>query len=203
MRPIGRIIGIATSVRATKATVLGAKRARPPAVGCRGAPQIGLKAATQRHHQLFLASLDNLRFRWLLLILIGGAIVPAFALLLVVPPLVRQVVPGDLAIYLKAAAEVHSGVDPYSSWLADHSIDPTRRHGYIYPPLVAWSLSTFTTLPPIAVFAGAAVLDVAALVAFALLMARGLRVKTANIAPPIDCCRWFLPSAGELQMGAG
>ena len=138
--------------------------------------EVGSNALPARP-KFFLRSLDNARFRWLVLILIGATVPPAFALLLVINPMFHQIVPGDLAVYLKAASQVHSGTDPYASWLAEHSVDPTRRVGYIYPPLVAWLLSPSTTLPPMAVFVGLAVLDLIALVAFALLMARGLRVN--------------------------
>lgn len=139
--------------------------------------------ATQEEREkprLLFASLENVRFRWLLLLVAGGAVVPAFVLTMVIVPLLHQSLPGDLAVYVKAAKVLHDGADPYTSWLASHSVDPTRRTGYIYPPLLAWLLAPLSTLPPAVLLTGLFVLDLIALAAFWWLTARSLHFRGAQ-----------------------
>jgi hypothetical protein len=135
----------------------------------------------QRQRPLFfLAALDNVRFRWLLLVLTGGAVIPAFAVMMIIVPLLHQGLPGDLAVYVKAARLIHDGADPYASWLSSSSLDPTRRSGYIYPPFLAWLLAPFSALPAGLVLTGLLILDVIALTGFWWLTARGLGWRGAQ-----------------------
>jgi uncharacterized membrane protein YkvA (DUF1232 family) len=127
--------------------------------------------------RLFLASLENARFRWLLLAVAGAAVIPAFAVTMVIIPLLHQSLPGDLAAYVKAARLIHDGADPYTSWLSSHSLDPTRRTGYIYPPLLAWLLSPISALPDPLLLTSVFILDVLALTAFWWLTTRSLQFR--------------------------
>ena len=136
--------------------------------------------AQRQKPRFFLAALDNVRFRWLLLVITGGAVIPAFAVMMIIVPLLHQALPGDLAVYVKAARLIHEGADPYASWLSSSSLDPTRRSGYIYPPFLAWLLAPLSTLPAAVLLTGLLMLDVIALSGFWWLTARSLRWRGAQ-----------------------
>ncbi|MEA2682814.1 MAG: hypothetical protein QOK05_1142 [Chloroflexota bacterium] len=54
----------------------------------------------------------------------------------------------DLDVYLRAAADMGAGRDPYSDFASvTQHVDPTLTGGYIYPPGLAWYLQPLAGLP--------------------------------------------------------
>ena len=87
-----------------------------------------------------LATLHNRRFRRLLLGVVLLTELPLFALILLTPLVHSQRVPDDFVYYLQASQLLAQGDDPYRGWLSDSAVDRSRVAGYIYPPLLAWTL---------------------------------------------------------------
>jgi hypothetical protein len=93
-------------------------------------------------------SLQNRRFRLLLLAVAGLPILAQYGLQTVVAPLANSGFdPGDFNVYLKAAAALTGGRDPYRAFFASTVPDPTLNQAYIYPPLLAWALQPLAALP--------------------------------------------------------
>ena len=99
-----------------------------------------------------LATLRNRRFRLLLLGLILLVEIPGFFLILVTPIVHSRRLPDDFVYYVQASQMLAQGDDPYQGWLHDPTVDRSRVAGYIYPPLLAWTMQPllpFLDLPPL------------------------------------------------------
>ena len=91
------------------------------------------------------AALANPTFSALLVVLATLAVLPGFAFVAIAAW--KGSLPVDFSYYLKAARDLQTGVDPYLYRLHVHGIDETRSGGYVYLPLLAWTLQPLTAIP--------------------------------------------------------
>ncbi len=89
-------------------------------------------------------ALANRPFRWLLLGLVGAAVLPAFFWnVAVVPLLTPDSRYDDFKLVQTAAGRLSAGADPYTDFLRSGPEDQAHWDTYLYPPLYAWLTQPF------------------------------------------------------------
>jgi hypothetical protein len=120
--------------------------------------------------------LEDRRFRSLLLAIAGIPILLLYIWQSVVVPIAFGGYLGDLKeSYLRAAAQLVAGRDPYDQCLTVPCLEPTGQQ-YVTPPPVAWLLQPLVGLDSHLVAVGTVLLLNASLVVFLVCMLRALRV---------------------------
>jgi hypothetical protein len=120
--------------------------------------------------------LEDRRFRSLLLAIAGIPILLLYIWQSVVVPIAFGGYLGDLKeSYLRAAAQLVAGRDPYDQCLAVACLEPTGQQ-YVTPPPVAWLLQPLIGLDSHLVAVGTVLFLNASLVVFLVCMLRALRV---------------------------
>ncbi len=120
--------------------------------------------------------LEDRRFRSLLLAIAGIPILLLYIWQSVVVPIAFGGYLGDLKeSYLRAAAQLVAGRDPYDQCLTVPCLEPTGQQ-YVTPPPVAWLLQPLVGLDSHLVAAGTVLFLNASLVIFLVCMLRALRV---------------------------
>ena len=121
-------------------------------------------------------ALDNRRFRTLLLALAGVPILLLYLWQSVIVPMVFAGYLGDFKeSYMRAAAQLIAGRDPYDLCLAAPCLEPTGSQ-YVTPPPVAWLLQPVVGLDSHLVVIGVVIFLNASLVVFLAFALRALRV---------------------------
>jgi hypothetical protein len=122
------------------------------------------------------APLEDRRFRSLLLAIAGIPILLLYIWQSVVVPIAFGGYLGDLKeSYLRAAAQLVAGRDPYDQCLTVPCLEPTGQQ-YVTPPPVAWLLQPLVGLDSHLVAVGTVLFLNASLVIFLVCMLRALRV---------------------------
>lgn len=122
-------------------------------------------------------ALGNPRFRSLLLAVAGVPVVAQSWYLSLQDTLSDTAGGGwrDFWVYLKAAAAIRGGGDPYALFLNSPDGDPTRAGRYIYPPLWAWVLQPLTQLPRVEAGLVLFIVSQLCFAGFVVIAARALR----------------------------
>ncbi len=120
--------------------------------------------------------LDDRRFRTVLLAIAGIPIVLLYIWQSVIVPMVFAGYLGDFKeSYMRAAAQLVAGRDPYDLCLAAPCLEPTGMQ-YVTPPPVAWLLQPLVGVDSHLVVVGAVIFLNAALVTFLFFVLRALDV---------------------------
>jgi hypothetical protein len=103
--------------------------------------------------------------------------------------------------YLRAAARIASGKDPYDLCATMGCSEPTGPQ-YVMPPVLAWMLQPLVGLDSRVIAAGTVLVLNVSLVAFVWLMLRALRVKDRQLAALLALVAIaFEPVVGNVQEG--
>jgi len=137
-----------------------------------------------------LPALANRRFRWLLLTWAGLPIALLYLWQDLVQPLAFGAYLGDFQeSYMRAAARLAAGQDPYDLCQTIGCSEPTGPQ-YVTPPPLAWLLQPVVGLDGHVVVIGAVILLNASLAVFLVCLWRGLRVGEWQLAALLVLAAW-------------
>ena len=146
--------------------------------------------------------LDDRRFRTVLLAIAGLPIAALYVWQNVFLPIVVSGYLGDFtASYMRAAARVAAGQDPYDLCQTMGCLEPTGPQ-YVTPPPLAWLLQPAVGLDSHLVVIGAVILLNASLAVFLFLVLRAMRVDDWQLAVLLVLVALaFEPVSGNIEEG--
>ena len=149
-----------------------------------------------------MAALRNRRFRTLLLAISGVPIVALYLWQAVVQPIFLGGYLGDFQeSYLRAAARIASGQDPYDLCSTMGCLEPTGPQ-YVMPPVLAWMLQPLVGVDSHVITVGAVLVLNASLFLFVWLTLRALRVADWQLAALLVLTALaFEPVTGNIAEG--
>ena len=128
-----------------------------------------------------MAALRNRHFRTLLLAISGVPIVALYLWQAVVQPIFLGGYLGDFQeSYLRAAARIASGQDPYDLCSTMGCLEPTGPQ-YVMPPVLAWMLQPLVGVDSHVITVGAVLVLNASLFLFVWLTLRALQIGRAHV----------------------
>jgi glycosyl transferase family 87 len=147
-------------------------------------------------------ALTNRRFRWVLLAIAGVPVALTYLWQAVVQPVLLGGYLGDFQeSYLRAAARIASGRDPYDLCATMGCLEPTGPQ-YVMPPVLAWMLQPLVGVDSRLIAAGTVLVLNASLALFIWLMLRALRVGDRQLAVLLLLIAVaFEPVIGNVQEG--
>ena len=129
-----------------------------------------------------VSALENRGFRTILLLLAGVPIVLTYLWQAVIQPIFLTGYLGDFQeSYLRAAARLSKGLDPYDLCATMGCSEPTGPQ-YVMPPLLAWLLQPLVGVDSHVITVGAVIVLNASLALFIWLMVLALRVTDSQLA---------------------
>lgn len=129
-----------------------------------------------------LKALENRRFRTVLLIWTGIPILAVYVWTTVVQPLLLGAYEGDFQeSYMRAAARIAAGLDPYDLCQTMGCLEPTGPQ-YVMPPLLAWMLQPVVGVDSHTLGVAVILILNAALVVFLVCTLRALKVHDRQLA---------------------
>ena len=149
-----------------------------------------------------MAALRNRSFRTLLLAISGVPIVALYLWQAVVQPIFLGGYLGDFQeSYLRAAARIASGQDPYDLCSTMGCLEPTGPQ-YVMPPVLAWMLQPLVGVDSHVITVGAVLVLNASLFLFVWLTLRALRVADWQVAALLVLTALaFEPVTGNIAEG--
>ena len=149
-----------------------------------------------------MRALENRRFRWVLLAIVGLPTLATYLWQAAIQPVLLGGYLGDFQeSYLRAAARIAAGQDPYDLCATMGCLEPTGPQ-YVMPPVLAWMLQPLVGVDPHAIIAGTVLVLNASLALFAWLMLRTLRIADRQLAVLLVVLAVaFEPVVGNVQEG--
>lgn len=149
-----------------------------------------------------MRALSNRRFRWLLLGVAGVPVALTYAWQALILPILGGGYLGDFQeSYLRAAARIGSGQDPYDLCASMGCAEPTGPQ-YVMPPLLAWMLQPLVGVDSHAIAVGTVLVLNASLALFVWLVVRTLRISDAQVVVLLVLVAiGFEPVIGNVQEG--
>jgi hypothetical protein len=146
--------------------------------------------------------LDDRRFRGLLLAIAGIPIAAAYVWFAILQPILLGGYLGDFQeSYMRAAARLTAGQDPYDLCQTMGCLEPTGPQ-YVMPPLLAWLLQPLVGLDVHAIEVGVVAVLNCALVLFLWLVLRALRAGRGQLAVLIVLIALaFEPTVANVEEG--
>ena len=129
-----------------------------------------------------MAALQNRRFRTILLTLAGVPIALTYMWQALIQPILLGGYLGDFQeSYLRAAARIASGRDPYDLCSTMGCLEPTGPQ-YVMPPVLAWMLQPLAGVDSRAITIATVLVLNASVALFVWLVPRALRVHDWQVA---------------------
>ena len=149
-----------------------------------------------------ITALENRRFRIVLLVVAGIPIAALYVWQALIQPIFLGGYIGDFQeSYLRAAARLASGRDPYDLCATLGCLEPTGPQ-YVMPPVLAWMLQPLVGLDSHAITIGAVLSLNASLVLFIWLAVKALHVKdTQLVVLLVLVALAFEPVLGNIDEG--
>lgn len=149
-----------------------------------------------------ITALENRRFRTVLLVVAGVPIAAIYVWQALIQPIFLGGYIGDFQeSYLRAAARIASGHDPYDLCATLGCLEPTGPQ-YVMPPVLAWMLQPLVGLDSNAITIGAVLLLNASLALFVWLAVKALHVKDWQLLVLLSLVALaFEPVLGNIDEG--